>query len=133
MKRGSLYEIILGFFLIIILTSAVVFFLLIDNQTSSVYASIKQRSVTLDRSESVLETLLLCHRNTYLDASLFGEPCAADTMGRGYRVTQHQIGNCASHSWDVSTGEYSSSVPYVVALLQTDGTKCLATVEVLLP
>ncbi|MBR9703072.1 hypothetical protein GOV10_03490 [Candidatus Woesearchaeota archaeon] len=131
-KRG-LYEIFLGFFAIVVLVFAIIFFLYINAQSSSVYASLKQASSSPREAGKVKDTLLSCHRLTHLDADLFDEPCAADNMWSGYRVVQYGLDGCPETIWDKSTGQHNSLIPYVVAVDQGNGLKCLARLEVLLP
>lgn len=131
-KRG-LYEIFLGFFTIVVLVFAIIFFIYINAQSSSVYAYLKQASSTPREAGKVKDMLLSCHSLTHLDADLFDEPCAADSMWAGYRVVQYGLDGCPETIWDKSTGQYNSLIPYVISVDQGNGLKCLARLEVLLP
>lgn len=104
-----------------------------NTQSSTVYAGLKQASGAPREAINVKDALLSCHQISYLEAERFDQPCPADDMWSGYRVVQYGFDACSETIWDKSTGQYTSLVPFVVAVDQGNGIKCLARLEVLLP
>lgn len=79
------------------------------------------------------DALLSCHRLEYLDSVLFSEPCSADSMHRGYRVTQLELNGCQTQTWEKgehALGEYDQAIPFIVTVQQPSGLRCLARLEV---
>jgi hypothetical protein len=130
--RKGLYEIIMVFFLIIVMVFSIMFFLSMNAGSSVLYSNVRQHAQGPREAVLVKDSLLACHRTDYLHADLFRTPCPADRMQQGYRVTQYEINGCAPETWGEAKGEFTQTIPFVVAVEHSSGKRCLAKLEVFL-
>ena len=130
--RRGLYEILLAFFTVIVLVTSVLIFLSLETQSTMLYALLRKNAALPKEASLLKEELLACHHLDYLEEEKFDAPCRADGLLRGYRVVQLSLNSCEERVWDRSRGQYSSTIPFIVAVAQQGGgRRCLARLEVL--
>lgn len=132
-RRGELQEIMIAFVLVMVMIFTVLFFLSINAKTNILFSNIKHNSLRYDVAEQVFSTILECHETTFLDEEKLNNrtSCPAATISGGYTIHQLPMNGCEEKRWTFSNGNYSSSLPFVVSILQNDSEKkCLAVMEV---
>lgn len=136
--RRGFYEIIMAFFLITVLIFAVIFFLFMNTSSSLLYGKLKQASAGPRDAQVVKDALLTCHNVDYLkesvlDAQVAGTTsCAAQEMLGGFRVERLALNGCAAKEWSLARGDHAQAVPFIIAIEDPGGRRCIGRLEILL-
>jgi hypothetical protein len=126
-----MYDIIVAFFLVLTLVFAVVLFLYLNASSATLFGKLQESSAGPREAAIVKDALLACHRLEYVDERLLSDPCPADTMLRGYRITQHELNGCEAKSWERGQHDtYDQVTPFIITVEQVSGQRCLARLEV---
>ena len=134
MSRKGVYDIIMTFFLVILLIFGVLIFLYLNARSAVVFGGVARTSAAPRSAAEVKDAVLSCHRLEYLDETLMNAPCYAKDAYGGYRVRQLALNGCTQKVWDFrrSIGD-ASTIPFIVAVEQQGGKRCLAALEVFVP